>query len=432
MTSDLESSLWHETCREQVDAPELVGDTKADLVIVGGGYTGCSAALQAARDGASVCLLEAGECGSGGSGRNVGLANAGLWLPPRQINAQLGEDMGTRLSAILAEAPDVVFGLIDEFDIDCEPVRNGTLHCAHAPGGMADLSNRHGQLVEMGAPVRLLSREEAVDRVGSTEVHGALFDPRAGTIQPLAYARGLARAAAGLGAKLHAGTPAISMDRRDGLWHVTTPQGSVTAKALLMATNAYLRPLRGMKAPSIIHVHFFQGATGPLSDDLRRRILRGGEGCWDTALVMSSWRLDQAGRLIMGAMGKPDHFAGCIHRNWLKRKMKAMFPELDGLAFQNVWHGRIAMTTEHLPKILSLGPDAMACFGYSGRGIGPGTAFGQRLAKVLLGAGEDVLPIRPVRDHSLSLATMRQVYYEAGATLTHFISARASASHQKH
>lgn len=426
MTSDLASSLWHHTCREQVNAPELAGDVEADLVVVGGGYTGCSAALQATRDGAFVCLVEADEIGAGGSGRNVGLANAGLWLPPRDINAQLGEKAGKRLSQILAEAPDTVFGLIEEFGIACEAVRNGTLHCAHAPSGMGDLENRHAQLVETGAPVRLLGRDEAMARVGSAQVHGAQFDPRAGTIQPLAYARGLARAAVESGVALHQKSPATAIERDGDFWRVRTPKGSVKARALLMATNAYMKPVKGMKTPDVVPVHFFQGATDPLDPALLDKILPGQEGCWDTALVMSSWRRDEAGRLIVGAMGQLDHFAGAFHRNWLRRKLASMFPELGGVTLRQMWYGRIGMTLEHLPKILSIGPNAMACFGYSGRGIGPGTAFGQRMAKVLLGGDADMLPVSPVEAHDLPFAGIRQAYYETGATLTHFVKDRGA------
>ena len=94
MTSDLASSLWHDTCREQILAPQLTEEVTADLVVIGGGYTGCAAALKAAGLGADVRLIEAGSFGSGGSGRNVGLANAGLWLPPRISTPKSARQLG--------------------------------------------------------------------------------------------------------------------------------------------------------------------------------------------------------------------------------------------------------------------------------------------------------------------------------------------------
>ena len=423
MTSELASSLWHQTCQETPTFPELTEEVEADLVVIGGGYTGCSAALKAAELGASVHLIEAEVIGSGGSGRNVGLMNAGLWLPPEDINAALGKASGNRLSELLASAPENVFSLIKKHAIQCEPERRGTLHCAHAPSGLKDLQRRHSQLTAIGAPVELLTREEAIQRSGSKSVHGALFDPRAGTIQPLAYARGLARAAASAGAQLHSGTPATRIARNGSVWLVDTPKGSLRARHLIMATNAYARKISGYATPQVIPVHYFQAATAPLPQPLLDKILPNREGCWDTALVMSSWRLDQAGRLVIGGMGALDHFGSALHRSWLSRKLAALYPELKNIALQTHWHGRIAMTTEHLPKILELN-SGLACFGYSGRGIAPGTLFGAAMAQALLTGNQACLPVSPSRDHSIAFAGLRSTYYETGATLAHLISNR--------
>jgi len=423
LTSDLASCLWHQTCQETPAFPELTGEATVDLAVIGGGYTGCSAALRAAELGASVQLIEAAEIGSGGSGRNVGLVNAGLWLPPEDINAHLGADAGNRLSALLAGAPALVFSRIEKHRINCEPVPRGTLHCAHAPSGMKDLRRRHAQLRAIGAPVELLDSAETQARVGSQAVHGALFDPRAGTIQPMAYARGLARAAAEAGAQIACNTPATGLTRTAEGWRISTPRGEIRARQLIMATNAYARAIPGYDAPQLIPVHYFQAATDPLPDDLRAQILPGGEGCWDTALVMSSWRLDMAGRLIIGGMGALDHFGSALHRSWLARKLADLFPNLRDIPLRSYWHGRIAMTTEHLPKILDLG-SGYACFGYSGRGIGPGTLFGNAMAEALLNGDLSVLPVSPIQDHAIPCAGLRSLYYETGATLTHMVSNR--------
>ena len=423
MTSDLTTSLWHQTCQENPASSVLTGEVTADLVVIGGGYTGCSAALKAAEMGASVCLIEAEVFGHGGSGRNVGLVNAGLWLPPEDINTRLGPIMGNALSQELGKAPDLVYGLIERHGISCEPVRNGTLHCAHAPSGMQDLQRRADQLQSIGAPVRLLDAAQAQSRVGSEAIHGALFDPRAGTIQPLGFARGLARAAIKAGAQLHDQTPATAVNRNKGHWQVTTPKGSIRAKYLVMATNGYARAMTGYSAPAIVPVHYFQGATAPLSPAQQAQILPGLEGCWDSALVMSSWRMDQQGRLIIGAMGALDHFGSSIHQSWLTRKMAAVFPALTGAKFESQWFGRIAMTQEYLPKIGNL-ENGYVSFGYSGRGIGPGTLFGHKIAEALISGDESLLPLPASTGHNLPFAGLRGAYYEAGATLTHLVKDR--------
>lgn len=416
-------NLWHVTSREAVDAPPLTEDARADLAVIGGGFSGLSAALHAARAGARVCLVEAREIGHGGSGRNVGLVNAGLWLPPDDIRAHLGDEDGDRLIALLAGAPNLVFDLIDRHTIACEPVRAGTLHCAHAPSGLADLNRRHAQLTAGGAPVTLLSASEAQARTGSPAVHGALFDPRAGTIQPLAYAQGLARAARQAGVQIHATTPALSINRDGDSWRIVTTRAEIRAGAVIRATGAYQTDLQGSAAEHA-RVNFFQYATAPLSADQRQRILPGGEGCWDTALVMSSFRTDAAGRLILGGMGDPGHTAGAIHAAWARRKLARLFPDLADLPLQQGWCGRIAMTSDHLPKLTRPGPNALAVQGYSGRGIAPGTLFGKAMAESLLGGSDSGLPVPVVDSHAERLTTARSVFFEAGATLAHLVGAR--------
>lgn len=419
-----EANLWRASSTATITAPPLAGDGSFDLVIIGGGFTGCAAALDAAGQGARVCLLEAETIGHGGSGRNVGLVNAGLWLAPETVMAQMGEKPGRRLIGLLAQAPARVFDLIARHGIDCEARRNGTLHLAHAPAGLRDLADRHRQGVALGAPLRLLDQAETARRTGTRAFHGALFDPRAGTIQPLSYVRGLARAAIAAGADLHEGTPVTAVTRKAGAWRITALGHVLRARAVLVATNAYHLGIRAPRTPRFVTVGYCQYATAPLPAALRAAILPGGEGCWDTALVMSSFRTDAAGRLIIGGIGQGDGPGGVIHAAWARRKMAALFPALADQPFVHGWTGRIAMTGDHIPKILRLGPDALACFGYSGRGIGPGTVFGTQTARALLSGDEGHLPLSPVAAHAEPLRRARGAWIAAGAGLVHATAAR--------
>lgn len=422
MTS--EPNLWRASAREAFTAPPLDTDRTVDLAIIGGGFTGCAAALEAARQGASTCLLEAQTIGHGGSGRNVGLVNAGLWLPPDTVRAQMGETAGTKLLTTLAEAPSRVFALIEREAIDCEATRNGTIHLAHAPKGMADLTERHRQGRAMGAPLQLLDSAETARRTGSTAFHGALFDPRAGTIQPLAYARGLARAAVRAGATLHEKSPVQSLERMGDQWVVTYSSHRLRARRLLIATNAYHLNLGPAFQPDFVPVHYCQYATDPLPPALLDTILPGGEGCWDTALVMSSVRRDWAGRLIIGGIGNGDGPGAKVHAGWARRKLAALYPALKGTPLAHGWSGRIAMTGDHIPKIIAFGPDAYAVFGYSGRGIGPGTVFGTQAAIALLSGSDGPLPLAPIRQHRETAPSAQAAWYETGACLTHALAAR--------
>lgn len=422
LTSDRQGNLWEASCAEEVAAAALDRDLTVDLAVIGGGFTGCAAALEAASGGASVAVLEARRFGAGGSGRNVGLVNAGLWLPPDDIITRVGEEAGRRLISVLAEAPDHVFSLIETHGIACDATRNGTLHCAHVPGQFQGLEDRFRQGRRYGAPLRLLDVDETRQRTGASGLHGALFDPRAGTVQPLAYCRGLARAAEQAGARLFAQSPVESISRERGRWVLRTGSHALQARSLLMATNAYHDGLSGVSyTPQFVTVSYSQFASDPLPDTALAEIMPGGEGCWDTARVMSSFRLDRAGRLVIGGIGNREGVGAMVHDAWARRKMLALFPRLDGIQFQYAWRGEIAMTQDHIPKILAFGPNALACFGYSGRGIGPGTIFGTAAAHALLTEDDSALPVAPIRHYSEYFKSARGAFYEFGATLVHAI-----------
>ncbi|MGB3316879.1 MAG: FAD-binding oxidoreductase [Albidovulum sp.] len=415
------SNLWRATSAEALDAPPLANDSAVDLAIVGGGFTGCSAALEAARGGATVALLEAETIGHGGSGRNVGLVNAGLWLPPRDVLKILGDADGTRLIKALSNGPDIVFDLIEREGIDCEPVRRGTIHLAHSAAGLKGLRARFEQGTLAGRHYELLDAADTAQRTGSMRFTGSLRDPGAGTIQPLAYCRGLARAAQIAGAELHEKSPVTSITRSGGDWMLEAAGHRVKAKALLIATNAYQTHFGAPFAQEFIPVHYSQFATVPMPDDLRARILPDGEGCWDTALIMSSFRTDRAGRLILGGIGNAEGAGARVHSGWARRKLSELYPDLAHLPFEHHWAGRIAMTSDHVPKIVAPGPSALAIFGYSGRGICPGTVFGMKAARALLGGTDGDLPLPVLSGHGESLTRAKAAWYEFGATATHAV-----------
>jgi len=414
-----DNNLWSKTALKPPEFGALECDCTVDLVIIGGGFTGCSAALEAARSGLSVVLLEAETIGHGGSGRNVGLVNAGLWTPPDEVEATIGQAEGQKLNKHLAAAPDLVFSLIEKHQIDCDAVHNGTLHCAHSKAGMKDLQARLSQQLARHAPISFLSRTETEKRTGSKAFHGALFDPRAGTIQPLSYCQGLARAAAENGTSIFERSPAHSLERTGDQWAVKTKAGSVKAPHLIVATNAYSNDHLLGQTPRFTQLHYFQFATEPLTSDERKSILPNLEGCWDTALVMSSFRRDRDGRLLVGSVGSLDHQASSTHEFWAQKKLAAIYPELEGKNLDHAWHGRIAMTKDHLPKLVEIGPNAYSIFGYSGRGIGPGTVFGASIAKSIAQSDKTLLPIAPFATYNEQFTRTSGVYFETGSVLTH-------------
>ena len=421
--------LWEASAPPPPATAPLAGDVSAEVAIVGGGFTGLSAALHLAEAGTSVALLEGVEIGFGGSGRNVGLVNAGLWVMPEAVPTVLGDLHGPRLLDLLGQAPQAVFDLVARHGIDCEAEHAGTLHCAVGPKGLAEVTERARQWQARGAAVDLLDAGETARRVGSAAYAGALLDRRAGTIQPLAYARGLAAAALAAGARIFTRSPvSAAADAGDG-WRISTPGGTVRARWVIVATNAYT----GGGGPAvwpeirreIVHLPYFNLATAPLGDNLRGSILPGREGAWDTREILSSFRFDRRGRLVFGSVGALRGTGRAIHRDWGKRALKRLFPQLGDIAFEHAWHGQIGMTVDSVPRFHRLARNTIGFSGYNGRGIAPGTVFGRCLADLVLGRIDEAgLPL-PVTDPVPARhRRLKEAWYEGGAQLAHATSAR--------
>ena len=415
-----QKNLWQETSKEKITFGNLKKSITTDLVVVGAGFTGCSAALFAAKSGISVTLIDQ-KIGHGGSGRNVGLVNAGLWMPPETVENILGLDAGIKLNNALAKAPDLVFSLIDNYGINCSANRSGTLHCAHSEKGLKDIQLRFKQLSERGAELELLDKQQTEQRIGSSKFFGSLFNKKAGIINPLDYCLGLAKAAKSNGVNIYESTLATKIQSINNEWLVKTSEGSIKAKMLLIATNAYQKPIEGLNPSQYTSVQYFQVATKALPLDLAKSVLPNAEGCWDTASVMSSFRLDADNRLIIGGIGNLGHSASKIHTNWARRKVESLFPQLTNIAIDFSWHGRIAMTDDHIPKILRLGNNAYSVFGYSGRGIGPGTYFGKAVSDCLVTGDEKFLPVDPLDNYQEPLSSIKGGIIEFGATVSHLL-----------
>jgi len=413
-------NLWQESLKEHVAFKSLKTSVTSDIAIIGAGYTGCSAALFAVNNGLSVTLIDQ-KIGYGGSGRNVGLVNSGLWLPPEKVEKILGVDVGSKLNKALQKTPDLVFDLIDKYDIKCSANRSGTLHCAHSQKGLEDIKLRFKQLTARGEKLELIDKDKTQKRTGSSIFFGSLFNEKAGTINPLGYCQGLARAAHSQGANIYESTLATKIQSNNNYWLVDTPEGSIKAKMLLIATNAYQQPIMGINSSEYTSVQYFQVASSPLPEKTLKVILPNGEGCWDTASVMSSFRLDEDNRLIIGGVGNLGHSASKIHTNWSKRKIKSLFPILKNIPIEYKWHGRIAMTGNHIPKIQTLGNNAYSVFGFSGRGIGPGTYFGKAVVECLLSGDENSLPVTPMSQNKERYSGIKSKLFELGATASHLL-----------
>lgn len=421
----LSHGLWAQTAPAAPETYALSGLVQADVVIIGAGYTGLSAALHLAEAGLKPVVVEAQDIGFGGAGRNVGLVNAGMWVMPEEVAKTLGAPWGERMLTELGNGPAKVFDIVRRHGMDCEAVPNGTLHCAVGESGWQEINARAAQWQARGADVVVLDQAEAAARIGSTAYRGALLDRRAGTIQPLAYVRGLAHAALKAGATIHSQSPVTGASHDGTKWRVMTADGAVIADWLILATDAYAAGVNPEIRAEQVHLPYFNFATPPLSAAQRAEILPGQEGAWDTVEVLTSFRYDAAGRLVFGSVGALNGPSMGFHRAWAERAMARIFPQLKGVGFDSAWFGKIGMTADNLPRFHSFGPRAFGFSGYNGRGISPGTVFGACLSDLITGArAQSDLPL-PLTEIDLPrFRRIRELSYELGATLVHAVSDR--------
>ena len=414
-------SLWDATSAEV--EPVGIGSVsdEADVVIIGGGFTGLSTALHAAKSGLNVQLIEAYGLGHGGSGRNVGLVNAGIWLPPSKTVAALGPVYGREFMQHFAAGPETVFRLINDFQINCEAQRTGTIHVAHSPSSVADLKTRWLDWNAVGAPVDFLDRSEVTAKTGSCKFFAGLVDHRAGTINPMAYCRGLARVALAYGARIAINTPVTGLKKRSDGWQVRVASGAVYAKFVVLATNAYSGSLWPRLTSSYTRIPYFQLATEPLGARIAD-ILPGGLGLWDTGLIMMSLRRDADQRLVIGSMGRlmgtPQRG---ISRRWAQKQLARLFPDLGPVEFIKGWHGDIAMTSDYLPRIHIPDDGLYIPIGYNGRGITTGTLFGAALADLLVDGDPAKLPLPITKLDSRSIHLMKPVFYRTAFAINQII-----------
>lgn len=400
-------SLWSVTAPAGPECGSLAEARRAQAVVVGGGYTGLSAALHLAEAGRDVVVLEAAEIGARASGVNGGQVIPGVKHDPDALEALLGPYAGGRLVATAAGGPDLVFDLIARHGIECEARRTGWIQPATSESALALLARRAEQWWRRGAAVELLSRREVLQLTGSARYCGGLLDRRGGTVQPLAYVRGLAQALKRSGGHIFVNTPAVRLARMGGAWSIETPHGSVSAPLVVIATNAYTDAFSDDLRRTMVVVPSFQVATAPIPPSLRRTILPDGQAASDTNQLLRYFRLDADGRLVLGTRGTFRAAPHVRHVQHHYRAVHEIYPQLKGIAFEYHWGGLVAMTRDSLPHMHELGPGLYAGLGYNGRGIAMATVMGRLLARRALGVpvaelGFPVTPVLPMALHGLS------------------------------
>lgn len=413
-STHLPNSLWAATAVAGIETAPLAVDCRADVVIVGAGYTGLVTALYLAEAGVDVCVLDAGEPGWGASGRNGGQVIPGLKYDPEQLLARFGDERGQALIDAAGGAADEVFNLIERHAIQCDATRKGWIQPAASTTSMRAIEQRAEQWRQRGVAVELLDQAAVTQRIGSSNYLGGWVDPRAGSLHPLSYARGLARIASEKGARIHGSSRVTGLRRHDGRWQLSTAQGAnVSAERVLLATNGYSDELLPGLRQTLIAANSFIVATKPLPQSLRESILPGGEVCSDARRLLLYFKQDAQGRLLLGGRGpfsEPSRQADWEH---LERSLTGLFPQLAGTPIEYRWSGRVALTQDFLPHLHEPAPGISCLLGYNGRGVALSTALGRRLALRLMGKNEVFpFPVSPVRQ--IPLHRLQRLYLGAG------------------
>lgn len=402
------ASLWAAATAPGPDLPELVGTTATDVIIIGGGFTGLSTALHLREAGVEVAVLEAMEPGWGASGRNNGQVIPTLSRPdPEEIVARHGA-AGERFVALLRDSASMLFDLARQYQINAEQEQTGWVQPVHSPGRIQIAERRVRQWSKYDAEVELLSRDQTRDMLGSDAWYGGFWNKTGGHINPLALARGLARAVLERGGRIYARSPAISFTRHNGGWLVKTANGEITGRALVVATNAYTgefsRSLMPEMAKEVMPVLSWQMATRPLSDTARKTIIPGRQAMSDTHGELYFARYDARNRLVTGGAvigNRPEQLKLIV-----AERLQRLWPQIGPVDFDFVWNGYVGMTTDFLPRIHRLGPDAYGWTGCNGRAVALSIGLGNELSKAVRGVPDVELALpfsepAPIAAHGL-------------------------------
>jgi glycine/D-amino acid oxidase-like deaminating enzyme len=403
-------SLWAAVTPSGPDLPELTDTAEADVVIIGAGFTGLSAALSLREAGVDVAVIEAMEPGWGASGRNNGQVIPTLSRPdPDDIIAR-HRAAGERFVALLRDSASNLFNVIRRYQIQAEQEQAGWVQPVHSPGRIKVAERRVRQWSKFGAPVEMLSRDETRAMLGSDAWFGGFWNRSGGHINPLALSRGLAEAVLQRGGRIYARSPAISFERQNQRWVVQTAQGQISGRALIVATNAYTGEFSKSLAPDLAHevmpVLSWQMATQPLSESARKTIIPGRQAMSDTHGELYFARYDARNRLVTGGAvigpgNKPERIKVRV-----TERLQRLWPQIGPVEFDYIWNGYVGMTTDFLPRIHRLGPDAYGWTGCNGRAVALSIAIGDELSKAARGTpGEDLaLPFTdpaPIMVHGL-------------------------------
>jgi gamma-glutamylputrescine oxidase len=380
--------------------PPLQGESRADVVVVGGGMAGCAAALNFARRGFETVVLEARSVGYGASGRSGGQTIFGLAAGQKTLEAEVGREDAHRLFDLSIEALDETQALIRDYGIDCDYHPNH-IHVAVKPRHVDELKQWQQELHDeyrYESP-RFLDAAALREHVASERYLAGLIDPRSGHLHPLKFTQGVARAAETEGATIHENSQVLRYEDGAGI-RVHTATGSVRCAQLVLCGNAYIGSLAPALSRKILGVGTYIVATQPLAAERMTALLPSNAAVADLNWILDYFRCSDDHRLLFGgrvsySSVQPRHLADSM-----RKRMLRVFPTLSDVAIEYAWGGYLDITMSRAPNFGRLEPNVYYLQGFSGHGMSLTALAGRLVADAVAGTAEkfDVFARIPHRD----------------------------------
>ena len=390
-------SYYQATATGRHQFPQLIGAQQADVCIIGGGYTGTSAALHLAEAGFSVTLLEANDIGWGASGRNGGQVCQGHNMSHAELSKQLGKDAADALWQASLDSVDLVKDLVHRLQIDCD-LTPGVLHVAYKKRHLEDVKHAvdYKQKVLNYDGVTFLSAAEVADKLGTERYFGGEWYQEGAHLHPLNFVLGLANAAQAQGAKIYQQSRVMSYQtgRKPVVY---TDQGQVHCRYLIFACNGYLGHLNEPAARKIMPINNFIIATEPLPEEIADRINPERIAVADSKFVVNYYRLSSDRRMLWGGgENYSPRFPKDI-ASFVKKHMLETYPELGRFNIDYAWGGTLAITLNRMPYIARQQDNVYVAQGYSGHGVALATYAGASIANAIQGQEADLQTFERIR-----------------------------------
>jgi gamma-glutamylputrescine oxidase len=380
-------SYYQATATPSSSHPPLQGEVRADVCVIGAGYTGLSAALELAATGYKVVVLEAETVGYGASGRNGGQICTGFSSGQQKIEAQLGREDARRCFALAEESKQLLKDRITSHAIDCD-LKWGYIHAIPKASQFDGLKAWKAELDELGyTDTQVLSKVELEEKLATRLYHGALREGGAGALHPLNYCLGLARAATDAGASIHEHSKVIEADTGSQPF-VRTANGMVRAKFMIIAGNGYLGRTIPKLYGKVMPVTSYIIASEPLGETRARALIRDGEAVADTNFIVDYFRLTADTRMLFGGRASYTTLQPSNLVASMRPRMTAVFPQLRDVRIDFAWGGYIAITNNRIPDCGRLSPTTYYAHGYSGQGVALAGLYGKLMAEAVRGTAE--------------------------------------------